>query len=102
MEWIIQKNGLEVYKDQVGRLWTGLATYWIKHGEFDRAKATFETAITRVLMIRDSTQIFDPYAEFGESLISATMDALSHPEDNEGEEGSAEEMEKDLDVKMKI
>jgi pre-mRNA-splicing factor SYF1 len=29
-ENIIQKDGLEVYKVQAGRLWTGLATYWIK------------------------------------------------------------------------
>jgi pre-mRNA-splicing factor SYF1 len=36
VEAIIKKDGLEVYKDQAGRLWTGLATYWIKRGEFDR------------------------------------------------------------------
>ena len=29
-EKIVRKDGLEVYKDQAGRLWTGLATYWIK------------------------------------------------------------------------
>lgn len=36
VEAVLKKDGLEVYKDQAGRLWTGLATYWIKRGEFDR------------------------------------------------------------------
>ena len=35
VEKIVRKDGLEVYKDQAGRLWTGLATYWIKKGELD-------------------------------------------------------------------
>ena len=38
----VQKDGLEVYKDQAGQLWTGLATYWIKQEEFDRAIFVFE------------------------------------------------------------
>jgi len=36
VEAIVLKDGLKVYKDQAGRLWTGLATYWIKRGEFER------------------------------------------------------------------
>lgn len=36
VEGIVERDGLSVYKDQAGRLWTGLATYWIKRGEFDR------------------------------------------------------------------
>ncbi|KAJ3737301.1 hypothetical protein DFJ43DRAFT_1128906 [Lentinula guzmanii] len=74
IEQIIHKDGFSVYKDQAGRLWTGLATYWIKRGEFDRAKETFEKGLASVLTIRDFTQIFDAYAEFGESLISAMME----------------------------
>lgn len=38
IEAIVEKDGLAVYKDQGGRLWTGLATYWIKRGEFDRVR----------------------------------------------------------------
>ena len=100
IERIIQKDGLEVYKDQSGRLWTGLATYWIKRGEFDRAKSTFEAGIASVLTIRDFTQIFDAYAEFSESLISAMMESLANPDDDEDEE-DAKETEAELDVKMK-
>lgn len=36
VEGIVKRDGLDVYKDQAGRLWSGLATYWTKRGEFDR------------------------------------------------------------------
>ena len=98
IEKLVHKDGLEVYKDQAGRLWTGLATYWIKRGEFDRAKDTFEAGLSSVLTIRDFTQIFDAYAEFSESLLSALMESLANPED---EEDDATEMEKELDSMMK-
>lgn len=96
VENIIHKDGLAVYKDQAGRLWTGLATYWIKRAEFDRAKETFEEGISTVLTIRDFTQIFDAYAEFGESLMSAMMGSLEEEDDEE-----AADTEKELDVRMK-
>jgi hypothetical protein len=28
IEQIVHKDGLAVYKDQAGQLWTGIATYW--------------------------------------------------------------------------
>ena len=100
IEYIIKNDGLEVYKDQAGRLWTGLGTYWIKRGEFDRAKATFEDGMASVLTIRDFTQIFDAYAEFSESLISAMMENIANPDDDEDEE-DVKETEAELDAKMK-
>ncbi|KAI1796012.1 protein prenylyltransferase [Ganoderma leucocontextum] len=100
IEDIVRKDGLEVYKDQAGRLWTGLATYWIKCGEFDRAKHTFERGLASVLTIRDFTQIFDAYSEFSESLVSALMESLENP-DEDDEDEDVKETEQELDVKMK-
>ncbi|KAG8752944.1 pre-mRNA-splicing factor syf1 [Ceratobasidium sp. 423] len=97
VEKIIKKDGLEVYKDQAGRLWTGLATYWIKRGDFDRATEAFEIGMSSVLTIRDFTQIFDAYAEFCETLISALMDELASPEDDE----DTAETEAELDTRMR-
>lgn len=97
IENIIQKDGLTVYKDQAGRLWTGLATYWIKRGEFDRAKAVFEKGMKSVLTIRDFSQVFDAYAEFGQSILDAMMASLA---DDDGEEDVAE-TEQELDAHMK-
>ena len=100
IEYIIRKDGLNVYKDQAGRLWTGLATYWIKRAELDRAKATFEAGMIDVLTIRDFTQIFDAYAEFSESIVNVYMESLANP-DEEGDEEETAETEQELDVKMK-
>lgn len=100
IERIVHKDGLEVYKDQAGRLWTGLATYWIKRGEFDRAISTFEAGIATVLTIRDFTQIFDAYAEFCESLINAMMESLESPEEDDDDEDT-KETEREMDIKMK-
>ncbi|WWC95357.1 pre-mRNA-splicing factor SYF1 [Kwoniella sp. B9012] len=101
VEGIVERDGLEVYKDQAGRLWTGLATYWIKRGEFDRATSTFERGLAAVVTIRDFTQIFDAYAEFSETMISTLMDALADEDNLADEEFDAEETEKELDERMK-
>jgi pre-mRNA-splicing factor SYF1 len=95
IENIIQKDGLAVYKDQAGRLWTGLATYWIKRGEFDRAKAVFEKGMKSVLTIRDFSQVFDAYAEFGQSILDAMMASLADDDDDD-----AAETERELDAHM--
>ncbi|KAJ3766136.1 hypothetical protein FB446DRAFT_794386 [Lentinula raphanica] len=58
----------------------------------------FEKGLASVLTIRDFTQIFDAYAEFGASLISAMMESLADEEDDEEE---AAKTEKELDMKMK-
>jgi pre-mRNA-splicing factor SYF1 len=99
IEKVVREDGLTVYKDQAGRLWTGLATYWIKRGEFDRARETFEAGLASVLTIRDFTQIFDAYAEFSESVISALMESLESPDEEDEED--AGETEKELDAKMR-
>ena len=101
VEAIVERDGLAVYKDQAGRLWTGLATYWIKRGEFERASATFERGLAAVVTIRDFTQIFDAYAEFSETMISTLMDALADEENLEDEDFDVEDTEADLDKRMK-
>ncbi|KIM32035.1 hypothetical protein M408DRAFT_64270 [Serendipita vermifera MAFF 305830] len=96
VEKVVQKDGLDIYKDQAGRLWAGLATYWSKRGEFDKAKETFEKGITTVLTVRDFTQIFDSYTEFWESLNTALLGALESPEDDD----AVAEIEADLDKQI--
>lgn len=97
VEDIIRRDGLAIYKDQAGRLWNGLATYWIKMGDFDKARSTFEEGMASVMTVRDFTQVFDTYAEFYESSISALMDAVA--EEEEGSE-EAKETEAELDQQM--
>ncbi|TFK25082.1 spliceosome complex protein [Coprinopsis marcescibilis] len=94
IEYIIRKDGLERYKDQAGRLWTGLATYWIKRGDFDRGRETFEKGISSVVTQRDFNQIFEAYSEFEDSLISAIMDNLEEEDDEEDKAEAEEEMDR--------
>lgn len=98
VDGIVRSEGIAIYRDQAGRLWTGLATYWIKKQEFDLARATFEEGIKTVLTLRDFTQIFDAYAEFSESYISSLMDGLADLDD----EGEVEQDEKEMDECMKL
>ncbi|GAA6062979.1 hypothetical protein JCM10212_005802 [Sporobolomyces blumeae] len=91
---LLRTHGLDLYPDQAGRLWTGLATYWIKRGEFDLARETFEEGLATVVTLRDFTQVFDAYAEFEESFISGLMETIA-----EGD-GDVDD-ERELDDRMK-
>ncbi|KAI5900186.1 protein prenylyltransferase [Schizophyllum commune H4-8] len=96
IEQIIRNDGLSVYKDQAGRLWTGLATYWINRAELERAKETFEAGLAAVVTVRDFTQIFDAYAEFNESVISGYMETLEEEDDEEATKEIEEELQKHM------
>ncbi|KAK4047853.1 pre-mRNA-splicing factor syf1 [Microbotryomycetes sp. JL201] len=95
VEGIVRTEGIAIFKDQAGRLWTGLATYWIKRGEFDRARKLFEEGINTVVTLRDFTQIFDAYAEFSESYISSLMEGLA-----DADEEDVQDDEKEIDARM--
>ncbi|KAK5102847.1 pre-mRNA-splicing factor syf1 [Lithohypha guttulata] len=93
----IIRSGIERFPDQRGKLWAGLATYWITVGDFDRARDVFEEGITTVMTVRDFTMIFDAYVEFEESLISTLMDA-AQARSAKGQTDS----DKDLDLDMRL
>ena len=94
---MIIRSGIQRFADQRGKLWTGLATYWIRRGIFERARDVFEEGITTVMTVRDFTIIFDSYAEFEESIISALMDQAAI----RSEKGQVnEDADFDLDIRM--
>ncbi|MCJ1236795.1 pre-mRNA-splicing factor syf1 [Varicellaria rhodocarpa] len=93
----IIRSGIEKFADQRGKLWAGLATYWITKGSFERARDVFEEGITTVMTVRDFTLVFDSYAEFEESIIGTLMDAVA----NRSESGQLDEdADFDLDIRM--
>ncbi|RFU30167.1 hypothetical protein B7463_g6153, partial [Scytalidium lignicola] len=93
----IMRSGIERFADQRGKLWAGLATYWITRGSFERARDVFEEAITTVMTVRDFTLVFDAYAEFEESIIGTLMDAAAERSDK----GTVDEnADFDLDIRM--
>lgn len=96
---IVKCDGLARFPDQAGRLWTGLASYYIKRGDFDIAWDIFEEGMKKVLTVRDFTQIFDAYAESSENLISFMMEDLEDDEENE-DAPPKEDQEAEIDQRM--
>ncbi|KAI9736369.1 MAG: pre-mRNA-splicing factor syf1 [Claussenomyces sp. TS43310] len=93
----IIRSGIERFADQRGKLWSGLATYWIARGSFERARDVFEEGITTVMTVRDFTLVFDSYTEFEESIIGALMDAAADRSDKGVVDENADF---DLDIRM--
>ena len=93
----IIRSGIERFADQRGKLWAGLATYWITRGDFEKARDVFEEGITTVMTVRDFTMIFDAYVEFEESILSTLMDAAS----TRATKGVVNQ-EKDFDLDLKM
>ena len=93
----IIRSGIERFTDQRGKLWAGLATYWITRGNFERTRDIFEEAITTATTVRDFTLVFDSYVEFEESIIGS----LTESEAERAEKGIInEDAEFDLEIRM--
>lgn len=93
----ILHSGIDRFADQRGKLWAGLATYWITKGNFEKARDVFEEGITTVMTVRDFTMIFDSYVEFEESIIGNLMEAGAV----RSEKGKLDEdADFDLDLRM--
>ncbi|XP_055353632.1 pre-mRNA-splicing factor syf1 homolog [Paramacrobiotus metropolitanus] len=89
------RDGISRFPEQRGRLWNALADYYIRGGQFEKARDIYEEAIDTVTMVRDFTQIFDAYAQFEETTLSAKMEAVAE-EETEGNE------EDDVDIELRM
>jgi pre-mRNA-splicing factor SYF1 len=81
----IIRSGLKKFSNEVGRLWTALADYFIRLGNFEKARDIYQEGIMTVTTVRDFSQIWDAYTEFEYGLIAATMEEMAKAE----EEGNA-------------
>ncbi|WFD00470.1 pre-mRNA-splicing factor syf1 [Malassezia yamatoensis] len=98
---IVEQDGLARFPDQAGRLWTGLATYYIKRGDFDTAHDIFEQGMKQVVTVRDFTQIFDAYAETSENVIRFMMEELAEtPQDEQDEDPDEAESLQDREAEV--
>lgn len=93
----IIRSGIERFADQRGKLWSGLATYWITRGNFEKARDIFEEGITTVMTVRDFTLVFDSYVEFEEAITGQLMEDAAV----RSEKGVVDEdADFDLDIRM--
>ncbi|XP_075666644.1 uncharacterized protein LOC142636340 [Castanea sativa] len=85
----IIRGGIRKFTDEVGRLWTSLAEYYIRRNLHEKARDVFEEGIMSVVTVRDFSVIFDSYTQFEESMLTFKIESMSSSdeEDEEEEEG---------------
>ncbi|XP_057961930.1 uncharacterized protein LOC131153559 [Malania oleifera] len=102
----IIRGGIRKFTDEVGRLWTSLADYYIRRNLPEKARDIFEEGMTTVVTVRDFSVIFDAYSQFEESMLAYKMENVD--ESDEEEEDGREEIDGDevedirLDVKLSV
>ncbi|KAL0374274.1 UNVERIFIED_CONTAM: Pre-splicing factor SYF1 [Sesamum radiatum] len=98
----IIRGGIRKFTDEVGRLWTSLADYYIRRGLLEKARDIFEEGMTTVITVRDFSVIFDAYSQFEESMLSIKMETLEDSDDEDNEENGEEEEEEEEDDRLDI
>jgi len=96
----IVRGALRRFSDDVGRLWTSLADYFIRLGHFEKARDIFEEGINTVLTVRDFSMIFDAYTQFEETMISAKMEEDGDEEEKDEGEDELEVEGDDLELRL--
>uniref|UniRef100_A0A5B7AHX3 Pre-mRNA-splicing factor SYF1 n=1 Tax=Davidia involucrata TaxID=16924 RepID=A0A5B7AHX3_DAVIN len=92
----IIRGGIRKFTDEVGRLWTSLADYYIRRNLVEKARDIFEEGMTTVVTVRDFSVIFDAYSQFEESMLALKMEEISESEEeDDGEENADEEDDED-------
>ncbi|KAK9267469.1 hypothetical protein L1049_009895 [Liquidambar formosana] len=96
----IIRGGIRKFTDEVGRLWTSLADYYIRRNLPEKARDIFEEGMMTVVTVRDFSVIFDAYSQFEESMLAIKMENLDMDEEEEidGDEEDADEEEEDIRV----
>ena len=99
----IIRSGIARFAHEVGRLWTNLADYYIRLGQFEKARDIYEESITSVQTVRDFSTVFDAYAKFEESVTNAKMKEVEEAAEaaGQGEEKTAEEEAIEAEYKAK-
>ena len=86
----VLRGGIRTFSGETGRLWTALADYYIRRGLFEKARDVYEEGMESVSTVRDFSLIFDAYAQFEESVISAKMENEDEDEDEDDDSDSPE------------
>ncbi|KAL6560459.1 hypothetical protein OROGR_004018 [Orobanche gracilis] len=98
----IIRGGIRKFTDEVGRLWTSLADYYIRRGLLEKARDVLEEGMTTVITVRDFSVIFDAYTQFEESMLLIKMETLDDSEDEDNENRVEEEEEEEEDDRLDI
>ena len=69
----IIRSGISRFSDEIGRLWCRLADYYVRLGQFEKARDIYEEALHSVTTVRDFSIVFDSYVKVEESVVTAKM-----------------------------
>jgi pre-mRNA-splicing factor SYF1 len=75
----VLRSGIRKFTDEVGRLWCALAEYFVRSGQFEKARDIYEEACNDVTTVRDFATVFDAYSQFEEAMLTAKLE-LSGPD----------------------
>ncbi|GLT30377.1 hypothetical protein SLA2020_051790 [Shorea laevis] len=98
---IKEVGGIRKFTDEVGRLWTSLADYYIRRSLFEKPRDIFEEGMTTVVTVRDFSVIFDAYSQFEESVVAHKMESLDLS-DEEEEDIQEDAIEEDEDIRLDV
>lgn len=99
----IIRSGLTKFSDEVGRLWTSLADYYIRLGQFETSRDVYEEALSKVTTVRDFTIIFDAYVKVEETILTAKIRFLHELGEEDQDDENNEEDKQDVDeVSLRI
>uniref|UniRef100_A0A9I9CRJ1 Pre-mRNA-splicing factor SYF1 n=1 Tax=Cucumis melo TaxID=3656 RepID=A0A9I9CRJ1_CUCME len=99
----IIRGGIRKFTDEVGRLWTSLAEYYIRRNLHEKARDIFEEGMTTVVTVRDFSVIFDSYSQFEESMLAHKMENMDlSDEEDEVQENGLEEEEEEEDIRLDV
>ncbi|XP_022142130.1 pre-mRNA-splicing factor SYF1 [Momordica charantia] len=99
----IIRGGIRKFTDEVGRLWTSLAEYYIRRNLHEKARDIFEEGMTTVVTVRDFSVIFDSYSQFEESMLAHKMENMDlSDEEDEVQENGLEEEELEEDIRLDV
>lgn len=105
----IIRSGIAKFSDEVGRLWTRLADFYVHQGLFDKARDVYEEALASVVTVKDFTIVFDKYVKVEEKVLAAKLQWVEELEAEIEEAGEdcdeetleeKEELTKEVDIRL--
>eukprot|EP01132_Coremiostelium_polycephalum_P005082 gene5082-6326_t len=94
----IIRSGIQTFTDQVGKLWSSLADYYIQLAQFDKARDIYEEALNTVSTARDFSHIWESYTQFEDSLIVAKQEVLADLDESDTKTLEEESLDFDMMV----
>jgi pre-mRNA-splicing factor SYF1 len=84
-----------------GTMWTRLAEYHVRAGDFELARSVYEEALDAISRVRDFSLVFDAYVKFEEGVIEALMELMEEEEEEEKDMDDDDEQKAPTDGNIK-